>query len=164
MGSEECQSHQRQHLPQANHCRKPPSGRIPSRRSGSIPNKGHASPQCHSGQPAARASSSTPRSSSPLAMASGFPSIEVADQPKTAEEIIQEIDGELKLLEVAALRKRLRSLQLQWHPDRAWRHNIDSGLSCQVFNFVQSTWEALILAPAPMTTVATDGEMESPAA
>merc|ERR1712228_893855 len=89
--------------------------------------------------------------------------VSAADSLPSVEKIVSEIESDLEGLEGTLLRKRLRALQLQWHPDRAWRYQIDSALSCQVFTFVQSAWEAHILDPAPVTTAATDGE-EMPSA
>merc|ERR1712079_524547 len=52
---------------------------------------------------------------------------------RSAQEIVREIGEELTALKGAALRGRLRQLQLLWHPDRAWRYHDDMSLCCQVF-------------------------------
>ncbi|CAE8631152.1 unnamed protein product [Polarella glacialis] len=53
------------------------------------------------------------------------------------------IESELRGLADSSpeLRTQLRRLQLCWHPDQAWRVQVDSDTACQVFAFVQEIWQ-----------------------
>lgn len=71
---------------------------------------------------------------------------------RAPEEIIRELSAEVARLEGADLRHRLRQLQLQWHPDRSWRYDVDAGSSCQIFGFIQNMWEERVLAWAAVAS------------
>mmetsp|Transcript_27395 Transcript_27395/g.91046 ORF Transcript_27395/g.91046 Transcript_27395/m.91046 type:complete len:542 (+) Transcript_27395:89-1714(+) len=62
------------------------------------------------------------------------------------EMIMQEVASELEALDSDPLRRRLRQLQLQWHPDRACRCGVRAADACRVFQLVQGVWESRVIA------------------
>lgn len=106
-----------------------------------------------SGQPSSRASGCRP--ALPPAAILDLPGADapareaaVSPQPSEAaavpEDLIRDLYVELASLRGEALRQRVRQLQLHWHPDRAWRQNVDPSVAVHVFIFVQRVWEARV--------------------
>jgi len=63
------------------------------------------------------------------------------------EMVMQEVASELEALDGDPLRRRLRQLQLQWHPDRACRCGVVRAAdACRVFQLVQGVWESRVIA------------------
>eukprot|EP00933_Yihiella_yeosuensis_P064892 TRINITY_DN6843_c0_g1_i1.p1 TRINITY_DN6843_c0_g1~~TRINITY_DN6843_c0_g1_i1.p1 ORF type:complete len:428 (+),score=67.36 TRINITY_DN6843_c0_g1_i1:42-1325(+) len=69
----------------------------------------------------------------------------IVTQEASVEEVLRDIELEIKSLRGVELRRRLRSLQLCWHPDQAWRWHIDDAMACRVFTFVQGLWKNRLL-------------------
>jgi len=74
-----------------------------------------------------------------------------------ADAVLKELAAELEALHGDRLRRRLRQLQLHWHPDRACR---DGGVcaddACRIFGLVQGVWESRILAAVSAIPVGAD--------
>lgn len=65
------------------------------------------------------------------------------------EDIIQDIAANIGGLSGDALRRRLRQLQLRWHPDQAWREGFDDAQASKIFVYVQTLWEACVNSSIP---------------